>query len=80
VTSCRYEWEQSLDEVLVFIKTPMGVCIYIYMHSRTCFPFSLRLSEIQDVYVSMIVPQVKASLLNVIIETQRGDVFDSMSR
>ena len=56
-----------------------GVYIYIYMHSRTCFPFSLRLSEIQDVYVSMIVPQVKASLLNVIIETQRGDVFDSMS-
>ena len=50
------------------------------MHSRTCFPFSLRLPDIQDVCVSIIVPQVKASLLNVIIETQRGDVFDSMSR
>jgi hypothetical protein len=24
-TSSRYEWEQSLDEVLVYIKTPMGV-------------------------------------------------------
>lgn len=34
---------------------------------------------IQDVCVSIIVPQVKASLLNVVIETQRGDVFDSMS-
>jgi hypothetical protein len=60
----RYEWEQSIDEVLLFIKTPAGVRAH---QPNECCSFAAYFS-----YFSTCVPQVNASSLNVVIEPQRG--------